>query len=111
MSQQRNTNFIKKIIYSLKRKFGFSVSIYKVTSVTLDLETGEKETITERKKVKRVILLPVDITRTYVPAIDKVIQTGGAFDPQDRFIIIDKKDLGTFELKIDDYIIFDENLQ
>lgn len=99
-----NDYFITRLIYSLKKKYGYPIILHRIISTDLDLETGEKQRTTQFKRVNKVILLPKTILRQTFANIAPV-------DSQERIIIVDITDLNDFEIKIDDYLIFNETEQ
>lgn len=109
-------NFIKSVIRSLKRKFGQRITLYKTTSTgTMDWTSGSVSgRSVESKEVKRAIILPGRTTRKFsydigFLAANKNFTYGGFYDVTQREVIIEKSDVGTFGLKMDYRIRFNES--
>lgn len=102
----KQTRFIRRVVYTLKRAYGFPVTFYKITSDTLNLETGTRSPVREYKKVEQVIILPSNLQREFEVAV-KNFTYGGFYDTAIRKIIVDIPDLEGFEIEIDDYFIWD----
>jgi len=109
---RRQTRFIRKTLYSLKREFGFPVTFHKLIE-TYNLETGARTPTIEIKKVNRVIVMPDALQRkfdydlAYIAAA-KNFTYGGFYDTSLRRIIVDRQDLGNFELELGMYFIWSE---
>lgn len=106
------TRLVRRAIYRLKRDYGFAIKLYKITNLTLDLEAGTKTRTTQFKRIKRAVILPGRLFRSFVYdlsfiAAAKNFTSGGFFDPDDKVIIIDWQDVRDFEIKPDDYVIYD----
>ena len=105
--------FITRILYRLKRRYGSLVDIVYVTSNTVDRATGVETTTKSGVRVQRMIVLPSVIHRefsydlAYIAAA-KNFTYGGFFDTSERQFIVDTKDLPIdFEIKVDDYFVYD----
>lgn len=108
MSIKRQTRFIRRLIYTLKRGYGFPVTFYKVTDETLDLETGERTPTIEYQEVKKTIILPSDLQRRFeTDAVSKDFSYGAYYDTALRKLIVDPRDLDDFNIEVDDYFIID----
>lgn len=104
---------IKAIIYRLKRNFGTTVKIIRLSSLSNNVRTGAitvtKQTIT----ISRGIVGPAKLTRDFVYdlsfiAANKNFTYGGYFDVSDRGLILDSKDLPSgFEPNLNDYALID----
>ena len=109
---QRQTRFIRKLLYSLKKEFGFPVTFHKLTE-TYNLETGARTPTIEIKKVNRVIVMPDALQRKFeydlaFIAAAKNFTYGGFYDTSLRRIIVDRQDLEGFELELGMYFIWSE---
>lgn len=112
--RRKETRMVRKVIYRLKRDYGFSLTIYKIIDTDLNLKTGKKRRIIKFKKINKAVLLPSRMFRAFVYdlsyiAAAKNFTSGGFFDPNDRVILIDWQDTRDFEIEIDDYIIYDNH--
>jgi len=103
-------NFIKDTIYQLKKEYGQSITIYKIATSIVDYDTGVKNTTVSFKRVKKAVLLPSSLIRTFVykSGLDPDFKEGAFIDVNDRIILIDARDIRNFEIEIDDYIIYDD---
>lgn len=109
---QRNTTFIRRVLYRLKRRFGAAITIIRDTE-TLDPRTGKKVVTKQTWEVKRAILLP----NTQLPkfaydlayiANAKNFTYGAIFNTSDRRVILDSKEVpDTYEPQQEDYFTFE----
>ncbi len=111
--RRKETRMIRKVIYRLKRDYGFPIRLYKITNVTLDLEAGTKTRRVKYKSIARAVFVTARLYRSFVYdlsfiAVNKNFVSGGFFDPEDRVILIDWQDTRDFEIKVDDYIVYDD---
>jgi hypothetical protein len=110
--QRKETRMIRKAIYRLKRDYGFPLRLYKITDVTMDLETGTKKRAVTFKQINRAVLVSARFYRSFVYdlsyiAAAKDFTSGGFFDAHDRAILLDWQDTRDFEIKVDDYVVYD----
>ncbi|KKN11706.1 hypothetical protein LCGC14_1023780 [marine sediment metagenome] len=106
MAVQKQTRFIRKLIYTLKKGYGFQVTFYKVTNETLNLETGARTPTIIYQKVNKAIILPSDLQRKFESdSTDKGFNYGAYYDTALRKLIVDPRDLGDFNIDTDDYFI------
>lgn len=108
---KRNTRFIRRILYQLKRRYGGSVTFHR-PSEDLDLKTGKKTTTKQVWTVQKTIVLPSDVQPKFVYdlsyiANNKEFTMGGVFDTGPRRVILDSRDLGTYVPQARDYFTFD----
>ena len=104
--------FFKKTLYSLKRSYGVKGDIYHITLITQDATTGRKILNREKYPIKRLILLPVTLSRELKFSGQWTNTTQGfppgGFDVSERIMIIDNDDLpNEFEFGLNDYIIIE----
>ena len=106
-----NLREIRRIIYNLKRQYGLILSYYRPLSTEYDLDTGESTRTFDLHIVKRAVLLPTKLDRsfvydlTYIAANNNFV--GGAlFDRDQRVILIDGRDL-PIEPNLDDHVEFE----
>lgn len=105
-----NHRRIRKVLYSLKKKWGTPVTLTK-ESVAYDYVTGAPTlTPDDSVIVKRAIILPRKITPDFsydlsFIAANKNFTYGGFYTVSDRKIIIDKSDVGSsFDFETDDVL-------
>ena len=100
------------VVYRLKRQYGLLMYIrYRQAADQYNLETGAITRDITSIKVRRGILLPERITRDFAYdlsfiAANKNFTYGGIYDINQREIIIDAKDLGSFNLSIQTILTF-----
>jgi hypothetical protein len=99
----------------MKRSYGLPIDYYQLVEHTLDPESGNKTTVLTKTHIKNAIVLRAREFRSFVYDLafisaNKDFTTGGFFDPEDRRVIIDRKDMPFgFNPNVDDYIIFQNN--
>ena len=103
--RRKQTRFIRKMLYTLKKGYGFTITLHKVTDESLDFETGQRTPIIVTKRIERAIILPATSQMKFEnqPADFKY---GGLYTTALRQIIIDKQDVLDFEIGIDTYFIW-----
>lgn len=104
--------FIRNVLYKMKRSYGLPITYHQIVEHEMDPETGVKTTTVSMIQVKRAIVLRAREFRSfaydlaYISA-NKDFTTGGFFDPEDRRIILDARDMPSgFEPNVDDFCIF-----
>lgn len=103
--------FTRRVLYKLKRSYGTPVDYYKISSHDVNPETGVKTTVEDVIHIRRAIVLRAREFRSFVYDLafisaNKDFTEGGFFDPEDRNIILDAKDLPKgFDPNTDDYLI------
>lgn len=108
-TRRKQTNFIRKLLYTLKRGYGFPITLHKIESESLDYETGARTSIIITQKIARAIMLPGHMQRQFESDSQPTnFKYGALYDISTKKIIIDANDLGTFNIEIDDYFIWNE---
>jgi hypothetical protein len=108
MLQQR----MREVLYSLKRTYGGTIDIYKLSSSATDVRTGVKTVSKSVTRIQRAIVVPSKRDRTAVQSIsqisaDKQFVMGGTFDETVRDFIIDRRDCPSLpDLTEDDWIVY-----
>ncbi|MDB4726353.1 hypothetical protein OAF54_02860 [bacterium] len=110
---QNNLREVSKIIYRLKRQFGLRLDYYIPTGDDHDVETGEINRSYTVHSIKRAILLPSRIDRSFVYDLTFIAANnnfvgGGFFDIKNRVILIDGKDI-KFEPTLNDHVEFEDD--
>lgn len=108
---KRNTRFMRRTLYSMKRRYGGFVTFHRDTEV-LDFENGTKTVTKQVWDIQRAIVLPSDVQPKFVYdlsfiANNKEFTMGGIFDAGPRRLILDTKDLGDYVPQNRDYFTFD----
>jgi hypothetical protein len=103
--------FIRSIIYKLKRSYGLPVDLYKINQHSREPTTGVKTTVVGKIRILKAIVLEARQFRSFVYDLayisaNKDFTAGAFFDPEDRLILVDSKDLDKYEPKVGDYFIF-----
>lgn len=104
----------KLIIYRLKRMFGLPATVIRPDVTTHNVETGEITRSFEKYAVRRAILLPQNLDRSFVYdltfiAANNNFVNGAYFDRDQRQMIIDARDLPKdFRFELDDEVEFDD---
>src|SRR5690606_12346730 len=108
----RRTNnqlkFVQQTLYALKREYGVAGDLYNVTSDTVDPETGVRTWVREKHHIKKLILLPTNVTV-------QMFIAGGFIRPDpsfpsagrevtDAFAVVEQKDLDV-EVTKDFYVV------
>jgi hypothetical protein len=96
-------DFIKDVIYGLKRDYGSRITIKRETTGSVNIETGVRSVTTEQVQIEKAIRLPTRL---------KALRLHESFrDQYDIDILIDKKDLGGFVPRNDDIVLLDDSLR
>jgi len=91
-------NHTSRSLYKLKRRFATSVTLNKKSNITTNTKTGRKSFELKTITIRQAIVMPARNYRTFVYDLafisaNKDFTTGGYFDPNDRRVVIDKKDI------------------
>jgi hypothetical protein len=103
---------IQRTLYSLKRQYGGTVSVYRLNDAETDVRTGRKRIDKDVFVVRRAVVLPVKVSREVIQSIsqisaNKAFVYGGSFDSGLRKFILDARDLPEgFELTNDDWLAY-----
>lgn len=109
ITRKKQTAFIKKMLYTLKRGYGFPVTLHKITDEARDYETGKRVPTIITQKIQRAIILPATLQRVFESdSTPTGFKYGALFDTSLRQVIIDASDLDTFNIEINDYIVWNE---
>ena len=102
----KQTRFIRRLLYTLKKGYGFVITLHKITDETHNYQTGQKVVTIQTQKINKAIILPAHMQRQFEnqPADFKY---GALYDASLRQVIIDAIDLGNFNIEISDYIVYD----
>ena len=105
---------IKAIIYRLQRRYGVPATFI-TRSEDIDFATGDVDTQKMSFVVKRAILMPIKITRSFESlGIPQRIVSSSSFDPRTRWLIVDVPVTLQHECEIRGYrykvveVVFDE---
>jgi hypothetical protein len=110
--RRKTTRHIRKALYSLKQEYGFEVTFYNITSESVDYKTGQRANVTSHLNVRKVIILPRKLTSKFefdlaYIAAGKNMTYGGLYQTGTRKLIVDRRDVGDFEIKVDGYFTWE----
>ena len=103
---------IKLIVYGLKRKYGVTVKVVRLSNLQDNIQTGKMSQDKQEITIRRAIVGPALELRQFVYdlsfiAANKNFTYGGFFDADTRMLIVDSKDLPKgFEPTMNDYVIY-----
>ncbi len=105
------TLMMRRVLYQLKREYGFRVEIFKLVDSETDVRTGVKTTQTSRFVIQRAVVLPEMLNRTTKQSIslissNKEFVSGGTSDIGTRNFIVDRRDVNLPELTADDWLVY-----
>ena len=102
VKKKNNLPFQRQALYILKRHYGVEVDLYKISSDTYDLETGESTKSWNKYTIRKAIVLRGKDVRDFIYDLSFIASNrnftyGGFFDVDTRYVIIDKKDISQDE--------------
>jgi len=98
-----NKREIRKTLYALKKQYSRSITWYHLISDSINLETGKMANNYVSRVISKAILLPIESNR--VQFAGGQFKMGGLTDSNIRHVILDEKDMPTFDLN--DVIVID----
>jgi hypothetical protein len=98
----------------MKRRYGLPATLIRIVSEDVDLGTGVKTQVRDSLQISRVIILPSTIKREFFYDLawitgNKDFTYGGDTLTGSRKFVIDRNDLGTWSVKVEDALIYDGN--
>lgn len=107
--RRKQTRFIRKLMYTLKKGYGFTITLHKVTGESLDHETGQRTPTIITKRIERAIILPATSQMKFEGNSQPTdFKYGALYSTSVRQVIIDAQDVLDFEIEEDDYFIWNE---
>lgn len=105
-------NDYKTTLYTLKRAFGRSATVYKLLTDNYNTNTGAITKNYQSQSLTNFIVFPNDLKRKFAYSIsylaaDKNFTYGGMYDVNTREAILDKRDLTLFTLDTSCYFLMD----
>lgn len=102
---------INQVMYSLKRMWGGSFTIYQMGDATVDYLVGSKDIPRTVIHIRRGIVVPGksvrDVERSIsIISANKTFVTGGTYDTTARLFIVDRVDAPNLNLTESDWIVF-----
>jgi len=85
-----NLNFIKDVIYGLKRDMGQTIYAG-INTVTTNVATGARTNVQTRLAIPNAIWLPLNLRRQFLQQVG--IHKVAALEAGNREVLIDKKDI------------------
>ena len=103
---------IRRRIYAMKQRFGVPGDLYKLSIVTPNYETGGKDAATTVKHIPKMIMInnPDHLMFKYdlgYLRANSNFTYGGHFEVGDGYVVIDGLDLGTTNVVVKDYIVYE----
>ena len=92
-------NNIRRLIYTLKRRYGTPVDLYNNVVTPGNLETGDKNVTRQVYNIKRAVITPTGVTiaqvfsAAYMKTIGRDFAYGSLFDRDIKNIVVDACDL------------------
>lgn len=91
-------HLVKSNLYNLKKHWGIPVEWYQLIETSMDVTTGILDTDYKVVKIRKGVLLPKKSNRGFkyslsYLAANKNFVYGGYFDTDERFLIVDVRDL------------------
>jgi hypothetical protein len=89
-------NFIKNVIYSLKKHYGSPAHLCRLSSGTLNVETGKSINTYDSWYIQRVVVPSKSLIKGLITRnrnVSRLIQGAGEPDQVEQILIFDKKDL------------------
>ena len=103
---QKRSRSIRRLLYSLKKGYGYPITFYRVVSETLNVETGVRTPVISYHKVDKVIILPSILQRRFESdTLTKDFHYGSYYDTALRRLIVDPRDFS--DIKNNDYFIWE----
>ena len=104
-----NFRFIRRIIYSLKKRYSFAISVYRIISTDTNIPWGEQTQEITPYPIRKAIVLNTKEMQSFAYdlayiAANKNFTYGGLYDIGTRLFIIDGKDIST--ILQDDVILY-----
>jgi hypothetical protein len=105
---------VRRTIYKLKRAFPQRIQLCRTSQNTLNVETGLMQDVTRTLNIRRAILLPARLIRDFsydlsFIAANKNFTYGGFYDPKQRRIIIDRRDIPSdFTVDMNMHVMFND---
>ena len=110
---QNNMRFVHNLLYKLKRQYGASVTLYKITASNFDPATGRKTTTRTVVPINLAIVLPDTLARKFAYehsflAANRPFTYGAQWDQGQRIVIVDSKDLPKdFTIEVETSLVFE----
>ena len=97
MANAYNKREIDRVVYSLRKQWGTTVTWRSYQDMSLDVFTGQQDVQFIDYVIQKGILLPADIQKVnnYRLLMSAIFKQGGVFDVDTRYLIIRLSDLPT----------------
>jgi len=103
---------IRRVLYSLKRRYPQEVGLYRATGVATNFQTGVQSETRIKHTIPRAILLPSKLSRDFsydlaYIAANKEFTQGAFYDHKARRVIISKRDIpADWPLDLNTWLVF-----
>lgn len=109
-----NQSQFRRLLYQLKKDFGMPMVYRRILSRTPNRVTGLVSVTTEDFRIRKAILMPLRSSITFehdqaYMAAGRNFTYGALYDPNQRQIIIEKRDID-FEIQKNDQLILDNKV-
>lgn len=96
----------RAFVYFLKKNAGRPIHLYKKGVKTTDYATGATTVIYTRIKIKRAIIQEYAQKLQSNSQLPKQYSEGGFAETSKLTFTVDKKDIGSYEIQMGDYIVY-----
>ncbi len=111
MNRNLRFQYIKQVLYELKRQYGFPIVLYNIIQYDVDVKTGNKTVRKDTYPIPKAIVLPVNVDVVYkaLLGVQKDFAYGGQIAEADRYFVIDRKYIPKTLVPSDDcYITYND---
>jgi hypothetical protein len=104
-------NLIRQSLYNLKRQYGGTIDVYRLTTSAVDQKTGVVSVTRQVTRINRAVVLPSMIHAEIKKSIsqisaNKMFVVGGQYDAATRNFIIDRQDGPDLQLTLQHWIVY-----
>lgn len=109
----QNVQFIRDMLYSMKRDYGLPIRYGRIATQELNYNTGENVVVKHVYSIRKAVVITNTLNRRFVQdiaylAANKNFTYGGLFDENSTFFIIDARDLPkNVTIEMDDFIFYE----
>lgn len=113
LTKQMLARRTKRALYSMKRRYGGQLDIYRIDSSSTDVRLRTRTVAKTLVRVPRAVILPQRLTLGEVRTVsvisaNKQMVQGGQYEKQSRKFIIDRSEVPSdFEVSTDDFCVYD----
>jgi hypothetical protein len=113
VNEKRTWQWMRRILYDLKRQYSAHVYVYKLKDARTDYRTGTKTVRRDIHEVRTAIMLPEEVSRRVEQGIahlsaNKRFVSQAGYDLGKASFIFDARDLPAgFQFELDDYVLIE----